>query len=84
MCDTVRDMQRITHFTQVGNQQIHLFLITGAAQMHIVRNHTIALSGCFILCIEFDDLWQIHCICRTVNDVCALICEHCPCLCAME
>ena len=48
--------------------------------MHIVRNHTIALSSCFVLRIEFNNLWQIHRICRTVNDMGSLICEHCPCL----
>ena len=44
--------------------------------MHVIRNNTISLLRLFILGIKSNDLRQIHCICRAVNDVCAVIREN--------
>ena len=60
MLDAVGDIQIIVHLAQIGDEQLDLLVIIGAAQSHVVGNVAVTLLGGGILGVEGDDLGQIH------------------------
>ena len=73
MPDAVRDVEVVVHLAQIGDQQRDLLVVVLAAQVHIIGDHAVALLGRLILRVESDNLRQIHCVGRAVDDVRAVI-----------
>ena len=71
----MRNVQSVVHVTAELDQAGDLFIIGIAFEMHVVGDNAVSLLRGFILGIESDDLWQVHGIGSTVNDVCAVIGE---------
>ena len=69
------DVQRVVHAAQVLDEQLDLFVIVCAAQLHLVCDDAVALFGLGVLGVEGDDLRQVHGVGRAVDDVCAVVCK---------
>ena len=73
--DAVRDVEVVVHLAQHRDEQIDFFFDGFAAQADEVCNFRIAFCSGFIFRVEFDDLRQVHRVCSTMDDVCAVIRE---------
>ena len=71
--DAVRDVQVVVHLAQILDEERDLLIVVLAAETHVVRDNAVTLLRGGILRVERDDLGQIHCVCRAVNDVRAVV-----------
>lgn len=69
--DAVRDIEVVVHLAEVSDEGLNLFAIACAlfADAHIVRDYAVTLSCNEVLCVECDNLRQVHCVCRAVDNV---------------
>ena len=67
--DAVRNVEVIVHLAEIIDKEFDLLIIIGASKSHIINDDAIALLGNRILGVEGNNLWQIHCVCSTVDDV---------------
>lgn len=74
----MRDVEVVVHLSEVCDKRAHLLGIAGAlvADAHVVGNDAVAPARRQVLCIEGDDLGQVHGVCRAVDDVCAIVGER--------
>ena len=78
--NAVRNIQLIIHSTEIFDKQSNLFFNCFTAQLHFVCDNRISLCCCFVLCVKCYYLWQVHCVCGTVNDMCAVVRKCGTCL----
>ena len=73
----MRNVQIVVHLAQISDQCSNLVVIgsTLVSNAHVVNDHAVTLFGGLILGIVCDNLWQIHCVGSTVDDMCAEIFE---------
>ena len=65
--------QTIEDSLQLLDEESDLLVVVRSAEMHVIRDHAVALLRSRILGVERDDLGQVHGIGRTVDDMCSLI-----------
>ena len=78
--DAVRNIQIVIHLAQHSDKICDLLILCLSAELHIVSDVSVALSCSRILCVEGDDLREVHGICGTVDDMSAVISENSTCL----
>ena len=75
VADAVGDVQIVVHLTQVCDQSSDLVVIRSilVGNAHVINDNAVAFLCGFILGVEGDNLRQVHGVCGTVDDMCAVI-----------